>query len=73
MKNCYDHFPVSQTLYGLFLYEIIDWIFKSFLLEMGGGGEMGKSMYAMRGARKKRTYVNDGEKGFNFTIFVRSY
>ena len=44
---CYDYFPVPQMLYNPFLYGIIYWIFKKFQLEMGGGAQRGKSMYAM--------------------------
>ena len=29
-STCYDYFSVSQTYYSLFLYGLIDWIFKSF-------------------------------------------
>ena len=38
ITNFYYHFPVSQTLYSLFLYGIIDWIFKNIPLRNGEWG-----------------------------------
>ena len=38
---CYDYFPVSQMLYSLFLYEIIDWILEKIPVR-NGGSKMGR-------------------------------
>ena len=46
-------------LYSLLFDGIMDWIFKTILVGMGGGCQMGKSTYAM-GGRSKRTFADDG-------------
>ena len=50
---------------AFFFYGLIDWIFESLPLEMGRGGQMGKSTYEM-GDRSKRACANDGGVGVKF-------
>ena len=45
-----DIAPAKGDLGKLKSAGYIDWILKTFPLEIGGGGQMGKSMYAMRGS-----------------------
>ena len=55
--------------YCLFVYVIIDWTFLKIPVR-NGGGQVGKSMYAMEGGRSKRTSTYDGGRGGQiFAIF----
>ena len=73
-NTCCDQFPVSQIFYSLFLYGIIDWIFKNILVRNGGMGvRKVKYVHNKRGAVAHVHLPTMGEGGQIFVILVRTY
>ena len=70
-STCYDYSPVSQIIYSLLLYGLIDWIFESFPIRNRGWGLNGKEYVRSWGivaSVRVRTMRDGGQMTSSHTI-----